>query len=168
MYRTTLNFHKYIEQGRVPIAYILIQTDMGWRAYAEKTLTETFDEAAQIADGTYLADGSIYASGIPIGAVDLQGRILRISNPQRTIRPSNRSISNSYNVKQQMHLSVTLDNCDDYFSRLIAKEPFLSKTLRSYVGFEALPHWESLRQFQGVITATKINANTFVIEADEQ
>ena len=168
MYRTTLNYHKCIEQGRVPITYILIQTDMGWRAYAEKTLAETFDEAAQIADGTYTADGLIYASGVPVGAVDLQGRILYISNPQRTIRPSNRSISNSYNVKQQMHLSVTLDDCDDYFSKLIVKEPFLSKTLRSYVGFEALPHWESLRQFQGVITAVRINNDTFVIEADEQ
>lgn len=167
VYRTTINFHKRVMRGEKPVPFVLIHTDMAWRAYAQKTLTKTFDEEQYVANGTYTGDGTITA-GASIGAVDLQRRILSISSPSRTIRPSSRSISNSYAAKQQASISLTLDDADSYFSKLIALEPFLSKELRSYVGFEALPHWESLRIFQGIITSVMLKQTTIIIQADEQ
>lgn len=167
MYRTTIKFHNRIQRGEKPIIYCLIHTNYGYRAYAEKELAEIFEVGSLLADGSALADGS-HTAGEGMGLMDKQGRVLSFGAFERTVQPRKKDVLASYSTKQLQHASVTLDNADRYFSRLLPREPFLTKSLDIYCGFEADPFHEHLRLFSGVISEVGMKGLQFVLEADER
>jgi hypothetical protein len=145
----------------------MIQTHLGYRAYAEKELTTGFDKLAAIADGTYLADGTIIAGSDSVGVIDKSARVLSFSSFERTIQPQKSDVLTAYSGKQLQHISIELNNTDRYFSRLIPKEPFLGRPVNVYVGFEADPQGEHLSIFRGIISELSVMP-VFTIEADER
>lgn len=167
MYNTTVGFHKRISRGEVPDVYIIVHTDMGYRAWGQRELKMAFDEEGHIADGSWIADGSVTA-GSSLGLLEASGRLLGISGNERTIQPKRKDFLTAYGQKQKQHLAVTLDNADHHFSKLVAKEPLLSKPLTKYVGFQDDPIGEHLQRFDGTITEVKIDGTTAIIEADER
>jgi len=167
MYRTTIHFHNRIQRGEQPMTYCLIHTDMGYRAYSEKELAEIFEIAGLPADGSALADGS-HTAGEGLGLLDKAGRVLSFGRFERTVQPRKKDVLIAYSSKQQQHATVTLDNADRYFSRIIAREPFLAKPFSIFVGFEADPFGEHLRLFEGIISEIKMTEKTMQVEADER
>jgi len=113
------------------------------------------------------ADGS-HTAGEGMGLLDKAGRALSFGAFERTVAPRSKDVLASYSSKQLQHASVTLDNADRYFSRLIPREPFLTKDLDIYCGFEADPFAEHLRLFSGVISEVGIKGSQFMVEADER
>lgn len=166
MYRTSINFHKRIQRGEVPVLFIVIKTDLGYRAYAEKELSLISDMEGHFADGSVIADGT-YTAGSSLGSLEKSAKLLSFSGSNRTIQPQKRGLLLGYTQKQQEHVSVTLINTDRYFSRLIAKEPFLTKEISSYLGFEALPFGEMLEDFRGTIENLTITPEKLTLEAVE-
>ena len=166
MYRATINFHKRIQRGEIPIFIIVIETDLGQRAYAKKELDLISDIDENLADGSVTADGSHTASSGP-GFLEKSARLLSFSGSARTIQPKKQGLLLSYTKKQQKHISVTLINTDRYFSKLIAKEPFLTKEIYSYLGFEDLPFNEALEDFRGTIESLAITPEKLMLEAVE-
>lgn len=169
MYRTTINFHNRIQRGEKPIIYCMIHTDYGYRVYAEKELSDIFEVAGLLADGSVTADGS-HTAGEGLGLLDKAGRVLSFGPFERTIQPRKKDVLASYSTKQLQHASIALDNADHYFSRLIPREPFLTKSLDIYCGFEADPFSERLRLFSGVISEVGLKKDglQLVLEADEK
>jgi hypothetical protein len=153
--------------GQIPVTFFLIQTNLGYRAYAEKELAFIFDLSGKLADGTYLADGSITAGIGSQGIIEKSGRVVSVSGFERTIQPTRDNVLLSYQGKQLQHLSVVLDNADHYFTRLIAKEPFLGRPLSEYVGFDDLPLGEHLKIFEGTISEIKVTPKNITLEAEE-
>lgn len=149
------------------MTYCLIHTDLGYRAYAEKELAEIFEIAGLLADGSATANGTNIA-GEGLGLLDKAGRVLSFSAFERTVQPRKKDVLLAYSSKQQQHASVDLDNTDRYFSRIIAREPFLSKLFSIYVGFEADPFNEHIQLFEGIISEINITDTTMTIEADER
>jgi hypothetical protein len=145
----------------------MIQTHLGYRAYAEKELTTGFDTLAAIADGTYLADGTNIAGSDSIGVIDKSARVISFSSFERTIQPQKNDVLTAYSGKQLQHISIELNNTDRYFSRLIPKEPFLGRPVNVYVGFESDPQGEHLSIFRGIISELSV-MQVFTIEADER
>jgi len=167
MYRISIDFHKRLMKGEVPISYIVIETHMGYRAYAEKELTEIFDILAYLYDGTYLFDGSITYGGESAGVLEKSGRVISFGSFERSLQSMKEDILGSYQSKTLQHISVELDNSDRYFSRLIASEPFIGRPLIYYVGFEALSQSAHLELFSGIITEMTVMP-TLTIEANEE
>ena len=163
MYRSTKDFHDRITRGEKPYAHILINTHMGFRGYAERTKD---DASAYLADGTYLADGSITA-GSGLGLLETQRRLLSYSGFDRTVQPRKSDIMAAYNRKQQQRITITLDNADNHFSELIALEVFLSRNLFLYLGFVDLNINEHLRLFAGQIFETELDRMTCKVSAYE-
>lgn len=167
MYRISIDFHKRLEKGEVPISYILIETHMGYRAYAEKELTGIFDILGLIADGSVIADGSELAGSASAGVVEKSGRIISFGSFERSLQSMKDDILGSYQNKTLQHMSVELDNTDRYFSRLIASEPFIGRPLVYYVGFETLSQSEHLELFSGMIIEMTVMP-TLTIEVNEE
>lgn len=167
MYRLSINFHNRLTRGEIPITYDVIQTHLGYRAYAEKELIGVFDLTGYIADGSHLADGSITAGDVSAGIIEKSGRVLNFGNFERTLQPKKDDVLASFSGKQIQHLSMQLDNSDRYFSQLIAKEPFIGRPIKRYVGFEADPQSEHLNIFSGIISEITV-LPTLTIEADER
>jgi len=156
-------------RGEVPIPYIVITTHMADRAYAEKELTSVFDLAAvlRMLDGSFVLDGSARLGDESAGIVEKSGRVLNFGSFERTLQNINTDVLGSYQSKQLQHLSVELDDADGKLAQLIAKEPFIGRPMKYFLGFEALPQADHLCRFTGTIT--EMNAmDVMTIEADEE
>jgi len=167
MYRTTIDFHKRLTRGEIPTPYIIIQTHMGYRAYAEKELTTVFDPAASILDGSWDFDGSVLLGGSSLEVMEKSARVVSFQPFERNLQSLKEDVLGSYQTKMLQHLSIDLDNSDRYFSQLIASEPFITRPIVYYLGFESLPFNEHLKRFSGVITEMNV-LPTLTIEADEE
>lgn len=167
MYRLPIAFHDRLMRGEIPITYILITTHLGYRAYAEKELSQVFDIAGYIADGTVDADGSHTAGAETIGLIDKAARVLDMGSLDRTIQPKKGNLLAAYGGKQLQHISIELDNMDRYFSRLIVKEPFIGRSIAIRCGFEADSYAAHISLFTGVISEISVLA-TLTVEADER
>ena len=159
--------HNRLMRGEQPTIYVVIDTHLGYRAYSAKEMTAVFDVLGFLADGSHLADGSITAGSASAGVLEKSARLLDPGSFERTISPKKDDVLAAYQGKQQQHISVQLDNADNYFSRLTAKEPFIGRTLRIYVGFEDEPQADHLRPFTGIISELSM-LPVLTLEADER
>ena len=153
-------------RGENPAVFCLIKTDYGYRAYSDKELVKYFEIEGLIADGSVLADGSEVA-GVGLGLIEKSGRVLSFGSFERTIQPKTRDVLGGIEQRQLQHVSVSLNNEDRHFSKILPKEPFLGKPFYIYVGFEADPFYEYISLFEGVISEVHCGKQ-MVIEADEK
>ena len=171
MYRTSINFHNRVHGGESPIVYVMITTDMGARVFAEKELGQIFDPTGGTIffDGSWIFDGTQDFGLETPGIINKgEGRLLSISGFERTIQPKTKDVLNSLATKQVQYLYITLDNVDHYFSKIIVKEPFLTKEIDVYVGFDDRPYSEHLTLFKGNITEYEINSKNMQLRAEER
>ena len=91
-------------EGDNPTPYIVITTDLGHRAYAEKEISSIFSITGYYADGTYTADGTITAGGDSGGFMEKSARVLSFGRFERSIQPGKESLLLSYSRKNQLHL----------------------------------------------------------------
>ena len=166
MYRTLINFHNRIIRGENPAVFCLIQTDYGYRAYSDKELIKYFELEGHIADGSVTAAGSETA-GVGLGLIEKSARVLSFGSFERTIQPKMRDVLGGIEQRQLQHVSVSLNNEDRHFSKILPKEPFLGKPLYIYAGFEADAFHEYIKLFEGAISEVRCGKQA-VIEADEK
>ncbi|MCK9195436.1 MAG: LamG domain-containing protein [Syntrophales bacterium] len=145
MYHIPIATHNRIVRGEIPILYLKIATHLGDRVYAKKTIT-----VAAIA-----------------GSLGCLPRVLDFGTFERTLGPKKDNLLASYTRKQQQHISVALDNADKYFSILLGKEPFLSRPISIWIGFEDEPVANHISIFQGKISEVSA-LSVLSIEADEK
>lgn len=154
-------------RNEVPIPYILIQSHLGYRAYAEKELSRVFSVGGLFADGSILADGSELADGGGAGIIEKSARVLSFSSFERSLQSLKEDILGSYQSKTLQSMSIELENSDRYFSQIIASEPFIGRPLKYYIGFESLPIGSHLKIFSGIITEMTVMP-VMTLEANEE
>lgn len=167
MIRIPIAFHKNLLRGEIPIAYVMIITHLANRIYSDRELKGIFAAAGCLADGTYLADGSILAGAQSTGGVEKSARVLDFGKFERSIVPQTSDLLLAYTGKQIQNNRVVLDNTDNYFTRMIAQEPFLTRELRILIGFEDQPQDDHFPLFAGIITDIEVDENSMTIEAGE-
>ena len=167
MLRITKGIHDRLMRGEQPVIYALVETHMGYRAYATKELGKVFDILGHILDGSFELDGSTLLGADSTGMIEKSAKLLDPGSFERTISPIKDDVLTSYQGKQKQHISIQLDNADRYFSQLTAKEPFIGRTLRMYVGFEDESQSVHLRIFTGIISEISM-LPIMTIEADER
>lgn len=169
MYRTPINFHKRMMRGDVPIAYIVVHTPMGYRAYGEKELSAVFGMIRLLADGSVMAGGDETAGSEGDAVASKSARILNIGTFERTLQPVVSDLLAAYQSKQRQHIAVVLDDTDGYFTRMLPKEPLLGREMRLYVGFEGTPQSEHLNILCGSISEIcRDQSGQLTLEADEK
>jgi len=169
VYRIPISFHDRLLRGENPTTYAIITTHLGYRAYAEKELSQVFDISGYIADGSITADGTYTAGSGTIGVIDKAARVLDMGSVERTLQPRKDDILAAYGGRQLQHISIELDNTDRYFSRLIAKESFIGRPIAIRCGFEADSYAAHVNLFTGVISEIELGSgNAMVLEADER
>lgn len=168
MYRVPIRFYNKLMAGEIPVAYVLVHTKLGYRAYGEKELSDVFGILRLLADGSVVAGGGETAGMDSTGTIEKSGRILRIGQFDRTIQARGKNVLAAWTGKQIQHVAVDLDNADRYFTRLIVKEPFLGRDLIVYVGFESSPQSEHLKVFAGTIAEISVDRTVMTLEAEER
>ncbi len=169
MFDISKEFHDRLERGEIPTPYIVIETHLGYRAYAEKELTVVFDLDGYLLNGSWLLDGSVTLGSGSAGVIEKGGRVISFGGFERAIQPAKADLLTGYVSKQRQHFSVTLTDADNHFSRMQAVEPFLGRPLGVYVGFEDMPQSTHVKVFDGCITEIVKNGDmSFTVEADER
>ena len=143
MYRVTADFHNALMRGEKPVLYCVITTHMGKRVYAAKELQVTISDA-----------------------LEKSARVLDFGSFERTAMPLTRNVLTAYSSKQLQHIRIQLDNSDAHFAKLSAKEPFLSRPISVYVGFESIAATSHLSLFTGKIVELSV-LNILTIEAKD-
>jgi len=167
MIHVPLAMHRRLMKGEVPISYILIETHMGYRVYAEKEGSGVFDPLGNLLDGSWTLGGTEYLGSESAGVLSKDGRVLSFGTFERSIQSIKSDVLGSYQSKTLQHMSVDLDDGDGALSALIAMEPFISRSLQYYVGFEDDPQSDHLKMFSGIINEVSIRNSIMTIEADE-
>lgn len=168
MYRIPIEAYNKLMRGERPLTYVLIHTHFGYRAIAAKELSKIFDTIlVNVADGTVTAGGTSTAGSASMGIIDKSGRLLSISGLERSLQPQYTDFLTAWQRKDLQHIVIELDNIDQYYSRILPKEPFLSRDIYVYVGFEDLPFMTHHCLFKGYITSVNKN-DVLIIEADEK
>lgn len=167
MIRIPIGFHKYLMQGKVPVTYCQIATHLASRIYSDRELQGVFSASALLADGSVLADGSEIAGYGSASAGEKAARVIDFGSFERTISPQSSDLLASFSGKQKQHIAVKLDNSDYYFTRLIAKEPFLSRKLFLFVGFEDHPQSDHYSIFAGTISEISVDKDSMTLGAEE-
>ncbi len=166
MFRVNVDFHKALKRGEEPITYTLVTTKMGDRVYSFKALSSTLGSGPAIADGAYLADGTIKA-GFGIEPIEQSGRLLTLGRFDRTISPRKQGLLFGFTSKQRQTLSVDLDNEDKHFSKLLGREPFLGTDFKIFTGFESLDFSKHIKMLSGVITELFISPKKLTLRIEE-
>lgn len=166
MYRVPLGVYSRIMRGESPTPYIMIQTHMGTRVYAEKELGDIFSPAGLLLDGSFILDGSEKLGSENLGIIEKSGRVISFDGFERALQSMKDDVLGSYLSKDLQNISVELDNTDDYFSKLIASEPIIGRSLQYCVGFENEAPSTHLKLFSGVIKEIGV-LGTLRIDADE-
>ncbi len=167
MQKQTLSFYKYLQQGKIPISYALVETNLGWRAFGKKELKEGYTISIYIADGTWIADGTVFAGIGGLEVLEKPGKIIAIGSLTRTLKPQIASLLAMFTSKQLQHITISLDNTDNYFSKLISTEALLSYRLYIYLGFEDLPFITHIKIFSGKSSEVEITDKLIKIKAIE-
>lgn len=144
MSRLPISFHQKLQEGKVPVTYVVINTHLGNHVISEKKLNCTVATA-----------------------IDYQARISGYSSFERTSVPVKDDILSSYNGKQLQHLSIYVINTDRYYSRILPNEPFLGRRLSVKVGFEEDGEANHISIFTGTISEIDV-MQTMTIEAEER
>lgn len=166
MLNVSLNFYNKIKQGLKPTPYAKITTDCGIRVYAKKGLKGMFESGIFYADGSVIADGSIEAGGELV--LDTGSRVITFGSYENVLQNINYDPLTALQVKRQQSVQLTLNNSENYFSKIISIEPFLNKTLQYFLGFPEDPQSEHLELLKLIITSERIYPYTkFIINAEE-
>lgn len=154
-------------RGEIPISYIIVETHMGYRAYAEKELKAIFDPAGLLLDGSFILGGSETLGSASSGVIEKSGRVISFGSFTRVLQSIKDDVLGSYQSKTLQSMSIDLDNSDDYFSKLIATEPFIGRPVKYYVGFEDEAQSEHLKLFSGIIMEMTV-IQTLTLDANEE
>lgn len=155
-------------RGEKPLAYVLFQTHLGYRAYAEKEMSGFFDPYGLLANGTVLGDGSELAGAASDSVIEKSARLKDLGDFERSLQPRSSDILMAFYGKQLSHASIGLDNTDHYFTRLMMREPFLTRPMNIYIGFDSMPMSEHISMFKGVVSEVSVTLTTMTVEADER
>jgi hypothetical protein len=153
MYRQTITFYKLLEQGLSPTPYIFIKTSFGTRVYSDKDPGSLFSFGTYYFDGSWKLDGSVIAGDELI--IDIQNRVKSFGNCNKTIQPNKYELLVSSQIKRQQSVIISLNNVDNYLSKVLGKEPFLGQNFYIYVGFFTIPRSEHLKIFSGKISKVR-------------
>lgn len=165
--RIPLAFYNNLMIGKAPMVYCIIETHLIQRTYAIHELGGVFSALGLLADGSILADGSALAGSQSVGGGEKAGRVLDFGDFSRTIETISSDLLSSFSLKQKQNISIQMDNTDYYFTKMLAKEPFLSRPIDIYLGYEELPPNDHFRIFHGVISEISIDVSSITFLAEE-
>lgn len=167
MIRQTNTYLQSRKAGNKPVYLAFISSSRTRRCFAKLAPTETqmgTTGGLELFDGTYSAgDGGDFSSD-PVA--EWGARILNFGGFRRTLTPSNHNLIASLNETEMGAFSITLDNADSYFSRMMGddlQETFLLQTVEIMQGFLGCTYADFVRVFYGSVTELRVDNKTMTL-----
>jgi hypothetical protein len=170
MYRLAVALQRLLVEGQVPIAYIIVSTDMGQAVYSDQMLPDSFSASGYFlsdAAGLFLSD----AAGLFLASNQFtvsEARVIDFGSVVRTLIVDESSRLGAVDSQEKASYSFSLDNTDKAMSKKIAKEPFISKTVQVKMGERSLPIGQHFTLFEGVIEYVTISEDAMDITVVEE
>lgn len=150
----------------MPSVYMVVITDRGNHIFADKQLSGCFRAHDLLADSSALANGLVNASG-DINAIEISDRLINPGILSRSIQPKTRDVINSLTNKEKQNITIEFDNHDYKLSQNIVKDPWLTKIIMVYAGFEADTLAEQVLLFTGRIMELEVQKVNLLVYAEE-
>jgi len=151
MLRFGYEFYRRVVTGEQPTIYITVTTHAGIRVFAEKQLNDHFDIASLLLDGSFLLGGSVTLGSMTEYMASKEPLLIAYDNIQRTMAPRKKDLLSGYMSKQQSSFTAVLNNADKALGKLMANEPFITRPLVVYLGYDEIPYSDHVKLFSGVI-----------------
>lgn len=145
---------------------MVVATNRGNHIFADKQLAGVFRTMDLSADGSGIANSLVDGSG-NLNAVEISDRLVDPGILSRSIQPKTRDVINSLTNKEKQNIMVEFDNHDYKLSQDIVKDPWLTKILMVYAGFEADTLADQVLLFTGRITEVELNKTSLIAYAEE-
>lgn len=165
VFNFSLPFLNKIRFGKIPIVYLVIETDRGNRFYAEKEMGGIFEQTSFTGYGTFWGMGYITSKGI--SAIEKKDRLKNAGTLEKILIPRTRDYINASTKKERQNITIVLDDSDKKLAKALPLEPFLTKTCRLFWGFEEDEMNEHLLYFSGKINQVEINQNEMILSIQE-
>lgn len=166
MYKVSKYFHDAVYRGETPCIYVVIASDRGNHIFAEKVLGGVFATEPLGFQGTGIENSLVDGSG-NLNAIEISDRLINAGILERSIQPKTRDVINSLTNKERQNITVELDNHDYKLSKDIVLDPWLTKILMVYAGFEVDTLANQIRLFMGRITEIELNRTSLFVCAEE-
>lgn len=166
MYRVTQAFHNRIYNGEIPSVYAVVVSDTGNHLFGMKPLEGAFITTPLTADGSSFANGLVDGSG-NLCVVEMGDRLINPGILERSIQPRTRDVINSLTNKEKQNIMIELDNHDYSISKQLPKDPWLTKLLKIFVGFESDTLSDQTLLFLGRIYEIEVGKETILLSAQE-
>lgn len=167
MLRTSIDFHNALQAGEIPVVYVLIETDKGNHFYSTRELKGPFEKFYFTGNGEVLGNGFI-TGGNGVSAIEKSNRLINTPNLSRTIQPRTRDYINSMTNRQMGAVDITIEDRDHAIAKALPLEPFLTKRLTVYVGFESQDFSKHKLVFDGKISRIEKTPTEVIIAAEER
>ncbi|MEW6613949.1 MAG: hypothetical protein AB1401_00535 [Thermodesulfobacteriota bacterium] len=130
-----------------------ITNTAGLRIFSERRPPENIVQVTEIAlfDGSYTFNGDIlYGDGYE-AILDFGGRVLNWGELRNTLLPGGNDLFSSLQSQEISTISISMDNTDKYFSKILGTENLLSAGVEVLVGFDGIARDEFIKQFTGIV-----------------
>lgn len=166
MRRVSQNFYDRVNRGEQPTVYVVIKTQSGSRAYSQRALPDNFDVPTRLLDGAWTLDGSVsLGSGEYMASKD--PLVLSYGRSQATLSPKSGELLTGYTSKRQSTFQVVLNNADRTLAQLVASEPFISRPIEVWLGFDDTAYADHQKLWNGEVDEIEISLDSITLNAVE-
>lgn len=161
------------QSGAKPLILAEVWTDKGPRVFGKQTPTE---DQAQDIQLVYIGGEQVYIGSEAVGIAATTGgpfewsaRVLSFGDFRQALSENSDNAFQSITEKLMENYTLTLDNADQFFTALVAKEQFLNGKIYLRQGFDYPGFTQSdfITLFYGKITNYDFGYLDFVINADQ-
>lgn len=171
---TTDTYNAARQAGAKPIVFITLETDRAIHAYGKDALTE-----ALVRDPQYVYFGSslLTFGGDPVsfgygtneGVFNWQQRVLTFGDFVQAMSSRSEDVEVSLTEKLMDSYTVTLDNADGEFSRLLGREQVIGARLVLLQGFDTpeFTRADCIELFQGTVSRYELTVLRLTLTAEQ-
>jgi hypothetical protein len=167
MYSETAAFHgAKIKRNVSPILLFHLSNPHGVRVYSSMTPDESLAgvESVKRADGTFSAEGEIYAGFGTANIIAVEPRIIDWGEIRESLITYEESLEASWGMAERTQYTIKLDNSDAAISKIASTENLLNAIGELKIGFPGLANNDYMLRFKGRVISFSMDHNSVTLE----
>jgi hypothetical protein len=167
MYSVTRAFHEKQEtRDSRPLLLLFFVNKHGTRLWSDITPGEEMSGSREIhlADGSWLADGTVYAGLGSAALLAAESRVLDFGDLRESLLPLEESLQASSGMAERAQYKVVLDNSDSEIARIAAVENVLDAYGELRIGWPGLWGGDFMTRFRGKCLSYKFGRTSATLD----
>lgn len=152
----------------VPLIVVAVTTAAGVRVFCASGMTddEVWAELGALADGTYVADGSLTAGAQLLPVIAIQPIVLSYGAMRDTGSILPTILLRGQRAREVGNMEIALRNDDDTCGKMLSQDLLLGGTLTVATGFRGLRRDQFVTRFAGVVQEILLTKEQLTIRAE--